>query len=194
MTEELKEEAEVNEEEGLLESLNRRDFIKGAAAAVGGIAFSSMAITNFEAAAQNGQDYVIVAEVVKGSSGAVGKPCDLTSTFKKGEQIVWHAVVFSGQTGAKINDHGEIQDRGLKLQVELENGETIDMHHSEHPPDGSPKIYYWGGSWKISPGASTGNMTYSITAEDKEGRTGRLEMFGDKNVDTFPHVLTIEDR
>ncbi|MFP4135518.1 MAG: twin-arginine translocation signal domain-containing protein [Candidatus Acetothermia bacterium] len=195
MTEEIKEREDVVEEDGsLLENLNRRDFIKGAAAAVGGIAFSSLAVTNFEAAAETGQDYVIVAEVVKGSSGSVGKPCELTSTFKKGEQIVWHAVVFSGETGEKINDHEEIQDRGLKLQVELENGETLDMNHSEHPSDDSPKIYYWGSSWKISPGASTGKLTYSITAEDDEGRMGKLEMFGDKEVDTFPHVLTIEER
>lgn len=196
MTEELKEESEVaeNEEEGLIESLNRRDFIKGAAAAVGGIAFSSLAVTNFEAAAANGQDYVIVGEVVKGSSGAVGAPCGLNSTFKKGEQIVWHAVVFSGETGEKINDHGEIQDRGLELQVEVENGDTVDMHHSEHPPDGTPKIYYWGGAWKISPGVPTGKMTYSITAEDDEGRMGKLEMFGEKDVDTFPKALTIEER
>mgnify|MGYP006302249397 CR=1 FL=1 len=186
-----------NKEGSVLDNLNRRDFIKGAAAAVGGIAFSSLAVTNFEAAAANGQDYVIVAEVVKGGSDAVaeaGAPCELTSVFKKGEQIVWHAVVFSGSTGEKINDHKEIQDRGLKLKVELENGETIDMHHSEHPPSGEPKIYFWGGSWKISPGASTGKMTYNIMAEDKEGRTGTLEMFGDKNVETFPRALTIEER
>ncbi len=185
----------VEEQEGsILDSLNRRDFIKSAAAAVGGIAFGSLAATNFEAAAANGQDYVIVSEVVKGGSGAVGKPCELTSTFKKGEQIVWHAVVFSGKTGEKINDHAEVENRGLKLQVTLENGAKVNLNHSKHPPDGSPKIYYWGGAWKISPGAPTGKMTYSITAEDKEGRSGKLEMFGEKNVDTFPHALTIEER
>lgn len=194
MSEDVKE-IETPEEEGsLLDNLNRRDFIKGAAAAVGGTIFGSFVATNFEAAAANGQDYVIVAEVVKGSSDSVGPPCGLTDTFKKGEQIVWHAVLFSGNTGEKVNDHQEIQDRGLKVQVELENGDTVDMHHSEHPPDGSPKIFYWGGSWKISPGVPTGKMTYKITAEDDEGRTGALEMFGDKTVDTFPHVLTIEER
>ncbi|MCF7889890.1 twin-arginine translocation signal domain-containing protein [Candidatus Bipolaricaulota bacterium] len=197
MTEEVKE-IETPEEEGsLLENLNRRDFIKGAAAAVGGIAFSSLAVTNFKAAAAEGQDYVIVNEVVKGGGGVVqgtGAPCELSSTFKKGETVVWHAVTFSGKTGEKINDHAEIQERGLKLQVELENGEKIDMHHGEHPPDETPKVYFWAGSWKISPGASTGKMTYSITAKDKEGGTGKLEMFGDKNVETFPRALTIEER
>ncbi len=190
----MTEKKDVETEGGVLENLNRRDFIKGAAAAVGGLAFSSLAITNFEAAAANGQDYVIVTEVVKGSAGAVGAPCELTSVFKKGEQVVWHAVLFSGKTGEKLNDHGEMQKRGVKVQVELENGKTIDMHHGEHPPSGSPKIYYWAGAWKISPGAPTGKMTYKITAKDKEGRTGTLNMFGKKDVDTFPRALTIENR
>lgn len=197
MSEQVKEAEETEEEGSILDNLNRRDFIKGAAAAVGGIAFSSLAATNFEAAAAQGQDYVIVNEVVKGGGGAVvesGAPCELTSVFKKGESIVWHAVTFSGSTGEKINDHAEIQKRGLKLQVELENGETIDMHHGEHPPDETPKVYFWAGSWKVSPGAPTGKMTYSITAKDNEGRTGKLEMFGDKNVETFPRALTIEER
>lgn len=191
-------EAEKTEEEGsILDNLNRRDFIKGAAAAVGGIAFSSLAVTNFEAAAAQGQDYVIVNEVRKGGKGAVkgtGAPCELSSTFKKGEQVVWHAVIFSGKTGEKINDHAEIQKRGLKLQVELENGEKISMHHSKHPPNEKPKIYMWAGSWKVSPGAPTGRMTYSMKARDKKGRTGKLEMFGDKNVETFPRSLKIEER
>lgn len=193
MTEETQQ-VEEKEEGSILDNLNRRDFIKGAAAAVGGIAFSSLAATNFKAAAAEGQDYVIVTEVVKGGSGSVGPPCGLTSTFKKGEQIVWHAVLFSGKTGEKINDHSEIKKRGLKVQVKLENGKKVDMHHSEHPPDESPKIYYWSGGWKVSPGTPTGKMTYEITAQDKEGRMGKLEMFGDKEVDTFPHSLTIEER
>ncbi|MFB6290520.1 MAG: twin-arginine translocation signal domain-containing protein [Candidatus Bipolaricaulia bacterium] len=191
------EEPESTEDEGLLENLNRRDFIKGAAAAVGGITFSSMAVTNFEAAAANGQDYVIVAEVVKGGSGAVAKagaPCELTSVFKRGEQIVWHAVLFSGNTGEKLNDHDEITKRGLKVQAELENGKKIDMHHGKHPPDEKPKVWFWAGAWKVSPGVPTGKMTYKLTAEDKKGRTGTLEMFGDKNVETFPRALTIEER
>ncbi|MBS3786694.1 twin-arginine translocation signal domain-containing protein [Candidatus Bipolaricaulota bacterium] len=193
MTEEVKE-VEESEEGNILDNLNRRDFIKGAAAAVGGIAFSSLAATNFEAAAAEGQDYVIVSEVVKGGSGAVGPPCGLTDTFKKGEQIVWHAVLFSGNTGEKINDHEEVVDRGLKVQVKLENGDTVDLNHSEHPPDETPRIYYWAGGYKISPGVPAGKMTYEITAEDKEGRMGKLEMFGDKEVDTFPHSLTIEEK
>ncbi|MFB6214390.1 MAG: hypothetical protein ABEI54_00830, partial [Candidatus Bipolaricaulia bacterium] len=134
---------------------------------------------------------------VKGGSGAVAKagaPCELTSVFKKGEQVVWHAVVFSGKTGEKINDHEEIKQRGLKLQVELENGKKLDMHHGAHPPDEKPKVWFWAGAWKVSPGAPTGKMTYKVMAEDKEGRTGTLEMFGDKNVETFPRALTIEKR
>lgn len=191
------EEVEETEDESILDNLDRRDFIKGAAAAVGGIAFSSLAVTNFEAAAAEGQDYVIVNEVVKGGGGAVvesGAPCELTSVFKKGETIVWHAVIFSGKTGKKINDPAEIQKRGLKLQVELENGDKVKMHHGKHPPDEKPKVYFWSGSWKISPGAPTGRMTYSLTAKDKKGRTGKVKMFGDKKVETFPRSLKIEER
>ncbi|MFB6290651.1 MAG: twin-arginine translocation signal domain-containing protein [Candidatus Bipolaricaulia bacterium] len=188
---------EETEEKSILDQLDRRDFIKSAAAAVGGIAFSSLAVTNFQAATEEGQDYVIVAEVRKGGSGAVegtGAPCELTSSFKKGETIVWHAVVFSGNTGKKINDHGEIQKRGLNLQVELENGKKVDLHHGKHPPEETPKIYFWSGHWKIPPGASTGMLTYDMRAKDKKGRAGALKMFGDEKVETFPKALKIEER
>lgn len=182
------------EDEGILSNLNRRDFIKKAAAAVGGLTFGSMALTNFEAAAQEGMDYVIVFQLIKGGANSVGPPCRLTNFFKKGEQIVWHGLVFDTETGKKVNDPQEVKDRGMKMWVELSSGEKVSLHHGAHPPDESPKIYFWGGGWKISPGVSTGKYTFKMVVEDKEGRRGVLETFGDPEVTTFPYAIEIVER
>lgn len=67
------------------QKVDRRKFLKGAAAALGGAAvLSSMVATNFEAAADEGQAYVIVSDVVRGSQNPQGPVCVETSVFKPG--------------------------------------------------------------------------------------------------------------
>lgn len=194
MTELATKEKVETKKEGGKSTFDRRDFFKKAAAATGGLAFGSLALTNLEAVAQEGQDYVIVADVVRGSKNPLGAVCELNSVFKKGEQICWRGIIFSGKTGAKINDHEKIKELGLKMWVELEDGTKVDMHHSTHPPKGKPKVYFWAGAWVIHPGVPTGKLSYKVVVEDKDGGRGVLDMIGKPGVATFPKAITVEER
>ena len=175
---------------------NRRTFLKGAATAAGGIAFAKWALTNADAAAQQGQAYVIVSDVIRGSQGAPQGPgCTETNVFKKGEQLVWRAVVYDAKTGALINTPKDVADRGLKMNAKLEGNDPIAMNHGQHPgANSNPKpediIYYWAGPWIIPPNVATGKFKYAITVEGKDGK-GTLEVAGNKAVDTFPIAVDI---
>lgn len=184
--------------ERTIHKVDRRAFLKGAVAAVGGLAFSRWAFTNAEAAAQEGQAYVIVSDVIRGSGGdPTGPSCVETSVFQRGEQVVWRAVVFDARTGQLVNTPEAVQERGLRMWVEVEGqDEPIEMEHGQHPPERfKPKpediIYYWAGAWIIPPNV-TGEFKYTITVEDKDGNRGVLEIMGTKGVDTFPAALVIE--
>lgn len=175
---------------------NRRTFLKGAAAAMGGMAFTQWAATNFEAAAQGGQAYVIVADVIRGSGGAPQGPgCVQTSVFQRGEQAVWRAVVYDAKTGELINSADAVAARGLTMKVTPEGQDPIDMGHGQHPPASrnpaaADIIYYWTGPWEIPPSV-TGKLVYTIEVADSSGGTGVLQLIGNKEVDTFPLPLTV---
>lgn len=175
---------------------NRRTFLKGAAATMGGMAFTQWAATNFEAAAQGGQAYVIVADVIRGSGGnPTGPGCVQTSVFVRGEQAVWRAVVYDAKTGELVNSAEAVASRGLTMKVTPEGQDPIDMAHGQHPgesrnPAPADVIFYWTGPWEIPPSV-TGKLKYTIEVADSGGGTGVLELFGNKEVDTFPLPLTV---
>ncbi len=175
---------------------DRRTFLKGAVATVGGLAFSEWAATNFEAAAQDGQAFVIVSDVIRGSQGnPTGPSCVETSVFQRGEQVVWRAVVYDAATGEALNTPEAVADRGLTMSVTPEGQGAIDMGHGPHPPasrNPAPEdvIYYWTGTWEIPPVVS-GRLKYTIVVEDGNGGQGVMEVAGNKDVDTFPIALDI---
>jgi hypothetical protein len=174
---------------------NRRSFLKGAAVTAGGLAFAKWALTNAEEAAAQGQAYVIVSDVIRGSGGAPQGPgCTQTSAFKKGEQLVWRAVVYDAKTGAFVNTPKDVIDQGLKMKVTAEGQAPIDMTFDQHPgANRNPKpediIYYWTGPWIIPPNVS-GKFKYTIEVTGKDG-SGKLEIAGNKAVDTFPIAVDI---
>ncbi len=175
---------------------NRRDFLKGAAATVGGLAFTQWATTNFEAAAQGGQAYVIVSDVIRGAGGEpTGPSCVETSVFERGEQAVWRVVVYDAATGEAINTQEQVDARGLTMSVTPEGEDTIEMGFGQHPPASREPaaediIFYWTGVWEIGP-ASTGKFKYTITVQDSNGGMGTLDVAGNKDVDTFPIALEV---
>lgn len=175
--------------------LDRRTFLKGAAAAAGGLAFTQWAFTNFEAAAQNGQAYVIVSDVIRGSGGdPTGPGCVETSLFKRGEQLVWRAVVFDARTGEAVNTPEAVEARGLKVTAQVEGrDEVFELEFGPHPPNAAEEdqIFYWAAPWIIPPNV-TGKFKYTLTVEDQDGGQGVLEIAGKKDLDTFPSALTIE--
>mgnify|MGYP006277760987 CR=1 FL=1 len=174
------------------QGLNRRSFLRNAAAAAGGLAFTQWAFSNFEAAAQNGQDYVIVADVARFNGGdPQGPSCVGTSVFSRGEQVGWRAVVYDATTGELVNSPEAIADRGLSLTVEVEGQDNLEMEHGPHPQNSDNAIDFWTAAWIIPPNVS-GKLRYAISVEDADGRTGRLELLGQTDTLTFPYALTIE--
>jgi len=175
---------------------NRREFLKGAAAAAGGMAFTQWAATNFEAAAQGSQAYVIVSDVIRGSGGApTGPSCVQTSVFQRGEAAVWRAVVYDATTGEAVNTPEAVEERGLTMTVTPEGQDTFDMEHGQHPPDRfnpAPEdiIFYWTHQWEIPP-VVTGKLKYTITVQDANGGQGVLEVAGNPEADTFPIALEV---
>ncbi|MBI1744180.1 twin-arginine translocation signal domain-containing protein [Candidatus Acetothermia bacterium] len=175
---------------------NRRTFLKGAASAAGGIAFAKWALTNADVAAQQGQAYVIVSDVIRGSGGAPQGPgCTETSVFKKGEQLVWRAVVYDAKTGVLLDTPKDVTDHALKMSVKPEGLDAITMNFDQHPganrnPKPEDVIYYWTGPFIIPPNVNAGKFKYTITVEGKEGK-GTLDVLGNKAVDTFPIALDI---
>lgn len=172
---------------------NRRNFLKGAAATVGGMAFTQWAATNFEAAAQGGQAFVIVSDVIRGSGGnPTGPSCVETSVFQRGEQAVWRAVVYDAGTGEAINTPETVETRGLTMSVTPEGQDAMEMEFGPHPPNAAPEdiIFYWTAPWEIPP-VVTGKLKYTITVTDGNGGTGVLEVVGNVEADTFPIALEI---
>jgi hypothetical protein len=173
------------------QKVDRRKFLKGAAAALGGATFlSTMVATNFEAAADTGQAYVIVADVVRGSQNPVGGPvCVETSVFKPGEQVVWRAAVFDTKTGQAITD-----PTGFTVTVTPEGQSAISMAYGAHPAKAaaSDQISFWTGAWAIPPNIN-GKLIYAIdvTGPNGKGQLNYTGFIGKKDVGTFPAPLTV---
>ena len=175
-------------------NVNRRNFLKSAAAAAGGLAFTQWAFSNYEAAAQEGQDYVIVSDVIRGSGGEpTGPSCVETNLFERGEQVVWRAVVFDASTGEMVNTPDAVESRGLQLTAQPEGQDAIEMEFGPHPPGASSEdqIFYWTATWVIPPNVN-GKLKYTLTVEDADGGQGTFELLGQKDVDTFPSALEVE--
>lgn len=175
------------------QGLNRRSFLRNAAAAAGGLAFTQWAFSNFEAAAQEGQDYVIVSDVIRGSGGEpTGPSCVETNLFDRGEQVVWRAVVFDASTGEIVNSPDAVESRGLQMTVQPEGQDALEMEFGAHPPDtpSEDQIFYWTAAWVIPPNVS-GKLKYTLTVEDADGGQGTFELLGQTGVDTFPSALDV---
>lgn len=181
---------------GTKDNVSRRSFLKAGAAATGGLAFVKWAVTNFDAAAQEGQRYVIVSDVLRGGGGErKGPGCVENSVFQGGEEIVWRAVVFDGQTGQLINGLDEVSGLGLKMTVTVDGiDQVFEMAHGVHPRNADPadQINYWSESWVVPPDVS-GKFKYSITVEDSSGGKGALQFLGIPGVDTFPSALSLNE-
>jgi hypothetical protein len=175
---------------------NRREFLKGAAATVGGLAFTQWAVTNFDAAAQGQQAYVIVSDVIRGSGGEpTGPSCVQSSVFVRGEEAVWRAVIYDATTGEAINTPELVEARGLSMTATPEGQDEMAMEFGQHPParfNPAPEdiIFYWTAPWEIPP-VVTGKLKYTLVVTDSNGGTGTLEVTGNPETDTFPIALEV---
>lgn len=108
--------------------------------------------------------------MIRGGTGAKGPVCVSNTVFQPGEQVVWQAYVYDAVTGIRVTPN-EIQDRGIRLEVTLDNGNTVGFAYGAHPPNvsSSSQDHFWTGSWKIPADAATGTYNWTLTVTDGAG-------------------------
>ena len=140
-------------------------------AACGG---SGNAASSTQASAAVTQNLMISADTVQGSKNIpadqkANRSCVLSSRFPRNSEMVWRARIVDPATG-------DVMDNTVldKVQVQLANGQTVDMKYGAHPKT-PPNEYYWTGSWEVPKDAPTGTLNYTIVATAKDGRTGEFK-------------------
>ena len=115
------------------------------------------------------------ADTVRGSKNIATadkatQSCVQLSRFQKNEEIVFRVRVYDPSTGKAMDDQSL-----AKVEVKLKDGTTLDpAKYGPHPKD-PPNEYFWTTSWVIPEGYATGTLDYTITATDKEGRSGTFK-------------------
>jgi hypothetical protein len=117
---------------------------------------------------------MISADIVQGSKNIpadqkANHSCTLSSRFPRNSEMVWRAKITDPATGDLMDD-----TTVDKVQIQLANGETVDMKFGAHPKT-PPNEYYWTGSWEVPKDAPTGTVAYTIVATAKDGRTGEFK-------------------
>ncbi|HSE43717.1 MAG TPA: hypothetical protein VLA89_00155 [Gemmatimonadales bacterium] len=93
--------------------------------------------------------------------------CVQLNMFAKNEQIVFRVRVYDPTTG-KAMDNTTID----KVEIKFKNGTTLDpMKYGPHPKD-PPNEAFWTQSFVIPEDFPTGALDFTVTATDKEGRSG----------------------
>lgn len=100
--------------------------------------------------------YWLHADVIRGSSGAVGPVGVQTNVFKQGEEVVFRARVLDIATGQDPGQQGKdlkvLQDLGLKVTAYLDDGQSFPMAYGQSPTQAQSRTaaaWFWSASWKI---------------------------------------------
>jgi hypothetical protein len=113
-----------------------------------------------------------------------GKPknCTLNNVFKRGDPVGWRIEAVDPQTGHHVEPEAQ-------LVVHLNYGgatKDIPMHWHMNPAE--PLAQFWVAKWVVPADAPTGIVRFTVTAKDKNGRTGEYKPF-----DVEASQLTIID-
>lgn len=123
--------------------------------------------------------YYIQADTVRGGEGVPrGAVCVANSVFFTGESIVWRAKVFDTATGEALTAE-QVEQRGIKVVVSMDNGQSVDLAFQGHPP-GADFDMYFTGHFVIPDDAPTGTINWTLTATDNQGNSATFEPLGQK--------------
>ena len=131
--------------------------------------------------------YFIQADTVRGAIGAQGAVCVANTVFHPGEQIVWRAYVYDGESGERLTQQ-QIQERGITVTATLETGEEASLNFVPHPPNVENPDWFWAGGLIVPEDFPTGMVTYTLEATDAEGNSATFTPIGQ---DAGLNVLTI---
>ncbi len=120
------------------------------------------------------QGLVLTTDTVQGSKNVpdnqkADHSCVLSSRYPRNSQIVFRSKIVDPATGDLMDDQAL-----ASVQVQLANGQKIDMKYGAHPKN-PPNEYFWTGSWVVPKDAPTGSLNYTIVATAKDGRTGQYK-------------------
>lgn len=169
--------------------------------AVTAIAAAPMPLIGTAGAAPQGRlVYWVQVDVVRGHEQPTGPVCVQTGVFKQGELIVWRVNVLETATGRQIGNEGksiaELNERGLKVTVYLENGQALVAKYDKHPPNAKatdPVKFFWTTSWLIPTDYPTGTLRWWVIVTDKAGAFVRYDPIG-AGTALPSNRLTIEKR
>lgn len=120
------------------------------------VALLTLLNASVTAAPQARLAYWLTADLVRGSSNAAGPVGAQTNVFKQGEEVVFRARVLDIATGQDPGRQGKglklLQELGLKVVANLEDGQSFPMTYGQHPaqPQGrEPVAWFWTASWQI---------------------------------------------
>ena len=113
-----------------------------------------------------------------------GKPknCNLSNTYKHGEPVGWRIEAVDPETGKHVEPEA-------KLVVHLSYaGQTKEIPMRWRANAANPTYQFWVAKWIVPADAPTGIVRFTVTAKDKNGRTGEYMPF-----DVEASQLTIID-
>ena len=102
-----------------------------------------------------------------------GKPknCNLSNVYKRGEPVGWRIEAVDPETGQHVEPEA-------KLVVHITYaGQTKDIPMRWRATAQQPERQFWVAKWIVPQDAPTGIVRFTVTAQDKYGRTGEFKPF-----------------
>jgi hypothetical protein len=104
--------------------------------------------------------------------GRPGTPgnCALQSRFKRGDPVGFRAIAIDPVTGQR--------EPSAQFVVHLSyGGQTQDLPMRYRATAAQPERQFWVAKWVVPATAPIGIVRYTVTAKDKDGRTGEWKPF-----------------
>ena len=141
------------------------------AAALAGSDAGSAAAFQAPAASTSEGKLIVFGDVTLflGKPGTPGN-CALQSRFKRGEPVGFRATAIDPATGER--------EPTAQFVVHLTyGGQTQDLPMRYRATAAQPERQFWVVKWIVPATAPTGIVRYTVTAKDKNGRTGEWKPF-----------------
>jgi hypothetical protein len=142
-----------------------------AASATMGLASSMAAVEPQPApAAQPGTKLIVYGDLALFQPPGHPDNCVLRNRFKRGEPVGWRMFVADPQTGNR--------EESAQLIVHVNfAGKTQDIPMRYRATAAQPERQFWVAKWVVPQDAPVGIVRYTVTATDKNGRTGEFKPF-----------------
>lgn len=118
--------------------------------------------------------YFIYADMVRGSAGTQGSAGAQTNLFRRGEEVIWRAIVLDALSGQMLGKEAEVS--GIKVTVHVEGGPSLQMRFEGQSRTSG--LRYWVAAWRIPADWPIGVRRWWVTVTDPVGVSARFEPIG----------------